>query len=1151
MARLHCGWYALADDLTLDNYSLISKSRVSRTDFEYTYHADITNTGFAVENVRATLSSSSPHTIVVDADLSFGSVGAGTTVSSADTFTIRQDRRYPFTWSNVSWDIAFDVPTPVGVLLQGNPGDLALNATVLLPPQPVNDSEIDGEVALTRLSVVIARDATVGEVNQALLGINARISRMSPGSPFMTLAIPMESSVDSITQVANQLRASPAIHFAFPARVPTPTLLPPGHTDPTLLETMQHLLPARFPAAWNAAGLIEFDEYGMCARPVLVLVLDVWHKDATMPQLYKDAAEDQLELLVPIVPDDTQPDVFLGPPFWAGLHGYDVMSTMAAKFDAEPPTGAMPQTDCFDFVGVPVNGYTWSDMLWTLRERFPKTGKFLINVSLGWNSDHASILPSQTNRLVSPLQRAELAFQWRFLTDGVKDNFLLFSAAGNDARPQPPVVLPGDIYPGTINAAYSNPRSVAADGGALFQFAADIALWGGNGPAPAYYPDLRPSAADMQALSDALLFWGLDSEPENVLVVGSTTNNELRDNLTESDFSDHGADVYAVGENIPPLDRGVTIGDTRSGTSFSTPQITGLAAYLWVIAPELRLYPSRVTRYLIDQSTVPSGQDNLDVVDAYLAALTFDLDPDMIGVPIIQFGEAPIRQAILDIDGDEYFEEDDLKKYLWAYYGRDFLNPETLPREPTTRNYSRFDLNGDGFTGGDSLERFDLDLLASPAVTPVYDTSITQSILLPPGAGTPIERVFDENVLTDFEILCYYAFSPLYQGDFIGTNTLEGLTWLSDCVDIEASLTIPAADIHFGSTVQLGATVQEPGGPILVDSSQNNGWEYFRWSSSDPDVAVVDPLGRMHVTGPGTATIHASYGRSTTMSTLIVPVEDSVSRSVPVTVQYNWEVSGGIGGCYSTAETPPVRVTHSILNNQVVFENAVVLPGIASVDDVGDPAFVWVRATGGTLPGLPVVGAQAGDLLLTNYVPGFALTEITSIGQDSDGCPSARYTVHEYKNYIADHPWRLWELVRQPVLPYTGGIDQALWVQITPPSPQVLDAGAVDLSTTSLGSALQIEIADGNGADAVTIDAVAPWTIQRLPAINPVDERENIVVILEFENIVYEVDINLTVNNTDGNRNLVVNDLAGWHCGLGAGPGCPGIYDADVFVSTP
>ncbi|MFH1673378.1 MAG: S8 family serine peptidase [Pseudomonadota bacterium] len=96
---------ASAHDLSIGNYTVVSKTRVSRTEYEYTYHADITNIGSDAQNATATLTSNSPHTIVVHGTLSFGDVASGKTVTSADTFTVRQNRQYPLDWSDLGWDI--------------------------------------------------------------------------------------------------------------------------------------------------------------------------------------------------------------------------------------------------------------------------------------------------------------------------------------------------------------------------------------------------------------------------------------------------------------------------------------------------------------------------------------------------------------------------------------------------------------------------------------------------------------------------------------------------------------------------------------------------------------------------------------------------------------------------------------------------------------------------------------------------------------------------------------------------------------------------------------------------------------------------------------------------------------------------------------
>ncbi len=96
-------------DLTIGNYAKISERRITRTVYEYTYRADVTNSGAAVLNVAATATSTSPYTTIIDNTLSFGDVPAGATVSSSDTFSFRHDRSYAFSWSNLSWNIQYEI----------------------------------------------------------------------------------------------------------------------------------------------------------------------------------------------------------------------------------------------------------------------------------------------------------------------------------------------------------------------------------------------------------------------------------------------------------------------------------------------------------------------------------------------------------------------------------------------------------------------------------------------------------------------------------------------------------------------------------------------------------------------------------------------------------------------------------------------------------------------------------------------------------------------------------------------------------------------------------------------------------------------------------------------------------------------------------
>ena len=95
-------------ELVIDqNYQLVSKTRAGRTVYDYTYKVSIINNDNDAYNVTATLTSNLQETVVIDGNVNFGSVPAGDTITSTDTFTIRQDRRVPFNPSLLVWDINF------------------------------------------------------------------------------------------------------------------------------------------------------------------------------------------------------------------------------------------------------------------------------------------------------------------------------------------------------------------------------------------------------------------------------------------------------------------------------------------------------------------------------------------------------------------------------------------------------------------------------------------------------------------------------------------------------------------------------------------------------------------------------------------------------------------------------------------------------------------------------------------------------------------------------------------------------------------------------------------------------------------------------------------------------------------------------------
>jgi hypothetical protein len=96
--------------IEIDGYELVSSVRLTRTQFEYTYRADVSN-WFQDASISATLSSGAANITVLDGGLTFDEVVEGDTVQSTDTFKIRVDRSAPFDERLLDWTVTL-TPLP-------------------------------------------------------------------------------------------------------------------------------------------------------------------------------------------------------------------------------------------------------------------------------------------------------------------------------------------------------------------------------------------------------------------------------------------------------------------------------------------------------------------------------------------------------------------------------------------------------------------------------------------------------------------------------------------------------------------------------------------------------------------------------------------------------------------------------------------------------------------------------------------------------------------------------------------------------------------------------------------------------------------------------------------------------------------------------
>ncbi len=117
---------AQAVDPVITGYELTDRTRVSRTDYQYTYKAVAQNSGTDdYTDVSAVLTSSVSTTVVVDDSLTFGDISSGQSVQSSDTFSIRVNRRYSFDETALTWTFSYETVTDPGDTGTPDPKDVA------------------------------------------------------------------------------------------------------------------------------------------------------------------------------------------------------------------------------------------------------------------------------------------------------------------------------------------------------------------------------------------------------------------------------------------------------------------------------------------------------------------------------------------------------------------------------------------------------------------------------------------------------------------------------------------------------------------------------------------------------------------------------------------------------------------------------------------------------------------------------------------------------------------------------------------------------------------------------------------------------------------------------------------------------------------
>lgn len=581
--------------------------------------------------------------------------------------------------------------------------------------------DADGvKIVRTKLEIYFYPSVTAGDILRVLTNVQATPTSAVGGTTSIVVRVQDPGTLAALDALIAKIQSDSAVWAVERAMLPEPNDIPQEYSKSIpSWDKLDHHLAVRAPGAWNGRAAIS--RFGPPVPP-RVVVMDYFNN-------YYSSGAPNADLSAMFVPADFGgPTLKWGPPSPVAEHGYHVLGIIAGTFggtgDRGLVTGMMPST-----IDLRVEDLLRKDPLDAATRLFnlvkQTQGNVVINTSLGLGCKKDF---PQTKVCQDPANIKLWAGNWatKVKDAGLENRILHVTTAGNT-----PSTDVAGLYSATSNSIYA---------------------------AAALRTDLTDTLGNAISLN-------------NTLVVGdvaNTTGVDANNNPTPftaqclSERSFVGGNLGAIGTDVWSFTDPSSSAGNKSGTSMAAPQVAGLAAYMWGLKPTLTV--QQLKNILITTARpVPVSADrgcsthNVPgkIIDAYAAALALD---ESTNNPSL----APIRRAILDLNNDGHFTETDLTTWMAT------LNVSTPPTSP---DYSRHDLNGDGYTGGPRTAAFDLDISINPNSVTLSTPPTPYSQITKPIGGQTI--TFNESILTDFQILCYYAYSPLYEGDLSTNSTLQ------------------------------------------------------------------------------------------------------------------------------------------------------------------------------------------------------------------------------------------------------------------------------------------------------------------------------------------------------------------------------------------
>lgn len=706
-----------APDIVVTGITKLSETRVSRTVYDYVFQVTVKNNGTdAKSGVAATLTGVGVGTTIVDGAVTVGNMTAGQTATPTDSITLRQDRTKPFLSTALVWGFTSETggggPTVPGILLPGAPTDLAsAHLEPYVAPRTAADMQTtavpnDGTYFRTQIYAEINDNATVGQVNNALSAVGGRIGFIAKNSPVVTIQVPDPGSVAALRGISNALVNSGAFESAGPVVKVVPKAIPNNVNQADAIipgSPVFHHLAARFAGLWNLNN-VQVDP-----AAVQFVVVDYFGNEPIAAGLLSGPVRG-IESGHTCEFKDADGNPFLS----TCEHGYHVLGILAGSFggvedsDEERVTGAVRfplPIHVIDLSALPAEMHVDEYIVNAFARIFndAPNSKFVVNMSIGYECS------ADTGDCVTTDTATIGARWWRRRVRNIWSTF-----------------FPGNVFPYEKQVI-------------------QVSAAGNNGPTSAAMNDSAYNAAVLmgQINNRGPLTNGLVVE-DRMAVLGLTSGIPMIDKPSPSSAT--GGNIAAIGTDVFSF-TGTNSSGHKSGTSMATPQVAGLVGSMWAIrsttSPQDLISKVKSKRFIADTSTAPA-------IDAYAAMLSMDNG----------MTDAPVRQALLRASvtspgaaSKMLMTSDDVKLFLTAYFPAGYPPASPAIFQPA---FSRYDLNGDGYDG-EVGRPAPFDMQFDGALQPFAPTRIEFYST----SGSPKIKL-DEAAATDFQLLCYYINSPLF-----------------------------------------------------------------------------------------------------------------------------------------------------------------------------------------------------------------------------------------------------------------------------------------------------------------------------------------------------------------------------------------------------